>query len=279
LTPSLLGVLSALASAISWGGGDFSGGLASRRSLPFQVLAASGCISFLIFFGSALIIRELIPAPSSLIWAMLAGIAGALGLGSLYQGLATGSAAIVSPTAAVLGASIPVIFSAVSEGMPGMERLVGICVGVLGIWLVSQSGSSDSHLRRRDFTLAFLAGISFAAFFIFLGEIPAGSIFFPLAFAKGVSVLTAISLLVLQRKPILPTPDPVLILAGVCEVGGNWGYLLSRQLTRLDIAVVLSSMYPAVTVILAWLLTRQQISRSQWAGMVLCLLAVSLIAL
>ena len=279
MTSSMLGILAALASAVSWGGGDFSGGLASRRSLPFQVLATSGFISLLIFLGSALIIRELLPPPSSLIWAMLAGIAGALGLGSLYQGLAKGSAAIVSPTAAVLGASIPVIFSAISEGLPRMERLVGICLGVLGIWLVSQSASGDSHLRHRDLTLAVLAGISFAVFFIFLGEIPPGSIFYPLAIAKGVSVLTAISILCLQRKSILPKPDPVLILTGVFEAGGNWGFLLSRQLTRLDIAVVLSSMYPAVTVILAWLITRQHISRSQWAGMVLCLLAVALIAL
>jgi drug/metabolite transporter (DMT)-like permease len=279
LTTSLLGILSALASALSWGGGDFSGGYASRRSLPFQVLVASGVISMLFFLCSALIIGELSPTPLSLVWAMCAGFAGALGLGALYQGLAKGSAAIVSPTAAVLGASIPVVFSALSEGLPRLERLVGICLGVIGIWLVSLTGSGDLHLRRRDLTLAFLAGGSFAAFFIFLGEIPAGSIFFPLAFAKVISVLTALIILIVQRQRIFPAPDPILILVGVLEAGGNWGYLLARQLTRLDIAVVLSSMYPAVTVVLAWHFTHQHISKIQLAGITICLLAVVLIAL
>jgi len=279
LSTSLLGILSALASAVSWGGGDFSGGYASRRSLPFQVLVATSGISMLIFLGSARFIGELFPSTSSVIWAILAGIAGVLGLGALYQGLSQGSAAIVSPTAGVLGAAIPVIFSAITEGMPRLERLVGICIGVAGIWLVGMTGSREAHLRRRDLILATIAGINFAAFFIFLGEIPQGSFFYPLTIAKTASIMIAISILAVQRKRVAPAANPNLLLAGVLEAGGNWGYLLARQLTRLDVAVVLSSMYPAVTVALAWLVTRQQISRMQWVGMSLCLLAVALIAL
>jgi drug/metabolite transporter (DMT)-like permease len=279
LTSSLLGILSALASAVSWGGGDFSGGYASRRSLPFQVLVASGAISTLVFLISALATGEILPSLTSGKWAILAGIAGVLGLGALYQGLATGSAAIVSPTAAVLGASIPVIFSAFLEGIPPIERLVGVCLGVAGIGLVSMTGSGDIHLRRRDLALALLAGISFAAFFILLREIPPGSLFYPLAIAKTTSILTAVSILAVQRNRVFPRADPILLLAGVLEAGGNWGYLFARQLTRLDVAVVISSMYPAGTVILAWLITHQQISRMQWFGMLLCLLAVALIAL
>jgi drug/metabolite transporter (DMT)-like permease len=279
LTTSLLGILSALASALSWGGGDFSGGYASRRSLPFQVLVASGVISLIIFLCSALIIGEQLPATLSIAWAISAGITGALGLGALYQGLATGSAAIVSPTAAVLGASIPVVFSAFSEGLPRWERLLGICLGVIGIWLVSLTGSGDLQLRRRDLTLALFAGTCFAIFFICLSKIPAGSLFFPLALAKGMSVLTACIILTTQKNRILPSPDPVLIAAGVLEAGGNWGFLLARQLTRLDVAVVLSSMYPAVTVILAWYFTHQHISKPQLSGIISCMLAVVLIAI
>ena len=199
---------------------------------------------------------------------MSAGVVGALGLGALYQGLAKGSAAIVSPTAAVLGASIPVVFSAFSEGLPRWERLLGICLGVIGIFLVSLTGSGDLQLRRRDLILALLAGTSFAIFFICLSQIPAGSIFYPLAFAKGVSVLTACIILLSQKNRILPAPDPVLIVVGVLEAGGNWGFLLARQLTRLDMAVVLSSMYPAITVILAWYFTHQHISKVQLAGII-----------
>jgi drug/metabolite transporter (DMT)-like permease len=121
--------------------------------------------------------------------------------------------------------------------------------------------------------------MSFAAFFICLGEIPAGSIFFPLVAAKVVSVLVAIFILIIQKKRILPAPDLSLLLAGVLEAGGNWGFLLARQLTRLDIAVVLSSMYPAVTVMLAWLIMHQHISKVQLTGIGFCLMAVILIAI
>jgi drug/metabolite transporter (DMT)-like permease len=233
----------------------------------------------LVFISSAWLTGEMLPSLASCGWAMLAGVAGVLGLGALYTGLATGSAAIVSPTAGVLGAAIPVVFSAFFEGMPPVARLVGLCLGVAGIWLVSITGEGEAHLRRRDLTLALLAGISFAAFFILLGQIPQGSLFYPLTIAKVISVLTAILILGVGRKRIIPQADPILLLAGVLEAGGNWGYLLARQLTRLDVAVVISSMYPAITVFLAWLITHQHISRVQGAGMVLCLLAVALIAL
>ena len=97
--------------------------------------------------------------------------------------------------------------------------------------------------------------------------------------AKGVSVLTACIILFSQKNRILPAADPVLIAAGVLEAGGNWGFLLARQLTRLDIAVVLSSMYPAITVILAWYFMHQHISKAQLSGIMSCLLAVVLIAI
>jgi drug/metabolite transporter (DMT)-like permease len=276
---SLLGTLAALASAICWGGGDFSGGYASRRSLPFQVSVAVSLISALVFLSSALATMERLPSITSGLWALIAGVAGVLGLGALYQGLAVGSAAIVSPTAAVLGASIPVIFGALFEGMPPAQRLAGICFGFIGIWLVSRTGNSGIHLRRRDLALAIFAGTCFAGFFICLGQIPQGSFFYPLTISKIASITTATTILLIQRKRILPTAEPALIMAGLLEAGGNWGFLLARQLTRLDIAVVISSMYPAITVILAWFVTHQYISRLQWAGLVLCLLAVGLIAI
>jgi drug/metabolite transporter (DMT)-like permease len=86
-------------------------------------------------------------------------------------------------------------------------------------------------------------------------------------------------ILLAQKNRILPALNPMLIVVGVLEAGGNWGFLLARQLTRLDIAVVLSSMYPAVTVILAWQFTHQHISKVQLAGIASCMLAVALIAI
>jgi drug/metabolite transporter (DMT)-like permease len=105
-------------------------------------------------------------------------------------------------------------------------------------------------------------------------------VFMPLAITRLVTLLTALALLLSRRAP-LPAlrSNPYAWLAGACDAGGNIGYLFARQFTRLDVAAVLSSLYPASTVLLAWLVAREQIAPVQWAGAAVCLGAVVLITL
>ena len=97
-------------------------------------------------------------------------------------------------------------------------------------------------------------------------------------FAKLASVGIAISFLFVRRLPLPPISDnPVALLAGALDAGANAFYLLATRYTRLDVAVVLASLYPAVTVLLSRAVLREQISRLQWLGVALCVAAIMLI--
>ncbi len=232
----------------------------------------------LILAVCALLWRETFPAWRSLIYAMLAGLAGAVGLAALYRGLSIGNAASVAPTAAVIGAALPVAFGIFMEGLPSAARLMGFALAFLGIWLVSRSDTTERLVSRQGFLLACLAGIGFGCFFILIAQVEPGKILTPLIVARSVEFCTAILLIRVNRLsfPSL-TSNPVALLAGVLDAGGNVFYLLAKQFIRLDVAAVLSSMYPASTILLASLVLKEKVSRNQGIGVLVCLAAISLI--
>jgi drug/metabolite transporter (DMT)-like permease len=276
----VIGVLLALASAFVWGSGDFGGGLATRRANQFQVLALAAFSGIGLLVALALARGEAMPSPMSALWAGSAGLAGALGLAGLYQALSLGQAANVAPTAAVVSVTLPVLYGAVTEGWPGAVRVVGFALAVAGIWLVSKTSGESDHVARRAFGLALLAGVGFGGFFILIALVEPGLVFTPLIVARSATLGLAVVLLVLRRVP-LPSlgTSPTALAAGVLDAGGNILYLLAKQFTRLDVAVVLASLYPVSTVLLAWLLLKQKVAGWQWLGAGLCLLAIVLISL
>lgn len=73
------------------------------------------------------------------------------------------------------------------------------------------------------------------------------------------------------------TANPIALVAGVFDAGGNVLFLFARQYTRLDIAAVLSSFYPVATVVLARVILRERVTPLQWLGAGVCLAAVALI--
>src|SRR3954462_10112657 len=136
---SSAGVVLALLSAMVWGSGDFSGGVAARRSGEFQVLMLSSLSGVVLLVVLAVVARERLPPGASLAWAALAGIAGALGIAALYRGLSLGQAAAVAPTAAGLTAALPVAFGALAEAAPRAPQLAGFLLAGSGIWLVARA--------------------------------------------------------------------------------------------------------------------------------------------
>src|SRR5579859_4521872 len=105
-------VIFGLAASLCWGSGDFSGGLASRRASPSNVVLAAYAVGFFLLVALALIWKEPFPALADIIWGGVAGVAGVLGLLAFYSALSTGKMGIAAPVSAVLTASLPVIFSA-----------------------------------------------------------------------------------------------------------------------------------------------------------------------
>ena len=274
-----LGILFALASAVVWGSGDFAGGLAARRSHQFQVLALSALSGIVLLLVCAGLWREALPPPSSLAWAAAAGLSGAIGIAALYRGLAIGSAATVAPTAAVITAALPVVFSGVTAGLPRPSQLAGFMVAILGIWLVARA-SSTRESSGAGLNLAFLAGLGFGGFLILIAQVHSEFVFLPLAVTRAVTLATAVALM-LSRDVRIPTltANPVALLAGVLDAGGNILFLFARQQTRLDVAAVLSSFYPVATVVLARLVLHERVTLTQWIGAGVCLVAVGLITI
>ncbi len=277
---NLVGIFFALVSAGVWGSGDFCGGLASRRQPSFQVLIYASLSGLGVMILLAVLTGEVFPGLTGLLWAVAAGISGALGLAALYRGLAIGSAAVVAPISAVVGAVLPVIYGILSTGIPSISRLAGFLLAFAGIWLVSRTLEDKNASSRSGFLLACLAGIGFGGFFILIGQVEGNKVFTPLIITRCVMLATA---LVLLRVNHLPLPgwrdNPVGWLAGVLDAGGNVFYLLAKQYTRLDVAAVLSSLYPMFTVLLAALVLKEKVSRGQAIGVAICLLAVALITI
>lgn len=273
-----LGVFFALTSAVVWGSGDFTGGYATRRSSQYHVLAVSAFSGLVVLIAAAFLWRESFSSLRGILWAGLGGFSGALGIAALYRALSLGHAASIAPTTGVIGAALPVIYGALTEGPPAPTRLVGFGLAFAGIWLVSTGSSGGSRVTRQGFILACLAGLGFGGFFIFLGLVDKGKIFTPLIIARCLTFLTGLLLIWLNRLPFPSlTANPPALLAGLLDAGGNLFYILAKQYTRLDIAAVLASLYPASTVLLASIILKEKVSRAQWLGVAICLAAIALI--
>lgn len=180
---NLFGGIVALISADVWGTGDFVVGLTSRNRSQYQVLALAalaGMVSLLI----AMFIRsEPWPEPVSILWSCTAGISGAIGMASLYQGLAIAQAALVAPTAAVISVVFPVFVVTIMHGAPSPEKWVGMAAGMAAIWLVTKGLGSSRDANGLG--LAILAGFGFGGFFLCIVQTEPGSVFSPPCFCQN----------------------------------------------------------------------------------------------
>ena len=267
-----------LASAASWGAGDFAGGLASRRVSALGVVVLSQGVGIALLAGLARLVGESPPAPAQLAWAALAGLNGALGLLALYSALASGRMGIVAPVSGVVGAVVPVLVGMGAQGSPGALRLAGFGLGLTGVWLLA--GGGVGGVGAKELVLPVVAGVSFGLFLVLIHWAGDAGVLWPLTAARTTSmgVLAAIGgvtrTLSLPRGPALG----LTCLAGVLDTGGNAFFVLAAQAGRLDVAGVLSSLYPAATVMLACVLLRERLTRRQAIGAVLTLAAIGCVS-
>lgn len=267
-------------SAIIWGCGDFSGGVAARRHDPFQVLALAAISGSAILIILMLLNAEPIPTLEDILWSTAAGVSGAMGIAALYRGLSFANPALVAPSSAVIGVLLPVVVGTLTQGLPAINQLAGLLLGMGGIWLVTRTPASDIRDYRQGLRYATLAGVGFGGFFILIAQVGYNYIFGPLVITKLVSLVVGLVVLMLRklRFPPLKSNPPALI-AGVLDAGGNIFYILAVHYTRLDMAALLSSMYPAVTVLLSVRLLHEGVTRVQWLGVILCGVAIALIVI
>ncbi len=278
MTTHLLGAVYALIAALLYGGADFSGGVAARRLNQYQVLLITALTGAAVMFIVALLWGEGFPSSKSIFNAGLAGIFGSIGLATLYKALAFKRAGIVAPASAVVAAAVPVVYSAFAEGLPDTVTLSGFILAGIGIWLTTRLDVVNGEISNDGLIQGIISGLAFGGFFIFIARIEPGYIFSPLIFGKLAAA--AVSLIFIINKR-LPTPNPIkhpiAVFSGFLDISANVLYLVSTSLTRVDIAAVLVCTYPAATVILAVLIFKEKISRSQAFGVLVCVIAVAMI--
>jgi len=275
-----MSIICGLTSALSWGAGDFAGGLASRRGSALTVVFFSQLIGGTLLLILALLFSRSMPPAAHLLSGGLAGVFGVLGLIFLYKGLARGRMGLVAPLSAVVTALIPLSFSILVEGFPGMLRIIGFAIAMAAVWLLASPGG---HLKieRRELQLSLFAGLGFGLFFILMDHASSQAILWPLVAARGAAIGALLALLVARRQLRQPPPSQltVIALAGILDTSGNAAFAMAAHVGRLDIAAILASLYPASTVMLAWLVFREQLGRQQWIGVAAAGGALILIAI
>ena len=276
---NLITVLFGLAASLSWGAGDFSGGLAARRSNVLSVVITAYTLGFAILIALAFIWSEPFPSALDMFWGTVAGLAGAVGLVAFYQALAVGRMGITAPIAAVLGAALPVIFSAFFVGLPNTLQLTGFVLALIAVWFISRPERAMG--RPKGLGLALLAGLGFGSFFILIDKISPHAIFWPLAAARLSSIIFILAIVLIRRQEVLPKKAafPFVLLAGSLDAAGNAFFVLATHSGRLDVAAVLSSLYSAVTVVLASIFLKERLTRFQAIGILVALIAIPLISL
>lgn len=270
-----------LAAAVTWGAADFTGGLASRRTGVYAVVVWAELSGLLVLFALAGLTGE--PAPDLQTWLLAgaAGIGGGFALLLFYQALAAGQMSIAAPISAVLAAAVPVLVSAIWLGLPGPLTGFGMLLALLAITLISRSEGPDqtAAIQLSQIRLPLLAGLGFGLYFILLHLASPEGVIWPLIAARCASVLFLIGFSLLTRQEWLPGKAAwlLIIASGLLDTTANAFYILATQIGRLDVAAVLSSLYPGGTVLLAWLILKERVSRLQMVGVIAALVAIVLI--
>jgi len=273
-------VLLGLAAAIAYGLGDFVGAFASRRHSAVTVLLHSYPV------GAVLMLVMLPAFPGSVDgrvigFGIAGGIAGLVGVVIMYGLMVIAPMNVISPVTAVLAAIVPVIFGVLVGERPHLAAWFGIAIGIAAVLLVSRTTEDHPHGRiaMRVLALAFVAGLGFGFYFIFLARAGDNSGLWPLVISRIASALLILPLAQRQRAfaAIRGRMLAITVLAGACDALANMFFLLASRHGLLSLASVLTSLYPAVTVILAVGLLHEHTSKVQRAGLGLAAAAIVLI--
>jgi drug/metabolite transporter (DMT)-like permease len=288
-----MGVLFGLLAAATYGAADFMGGQVSRRFDAFSVVLVSQLIGAAPLVIAIPLLAEGSPTAEALGWGAAAGVGGGVGVLCLYRGLAIGRMSVVAPITGVVAAAIPAVFGVVIGERPSVVSLAGIVLALLSVVLVSSAPPPDDE---RDVELgediskswkdsgvpyALAAGLSFALFFVFLNAAGEDGAVWPLLGTRGTSLILVLVAVLALRKPLKPPPGTLLAIAGagILDVAANVFYLISTRFGLLSLVAVLTSMYPAVTVLMARIFLEERMIKMQLVGLGLAGGAIVMIVL
>ncbi len=276
----------ALAAAVLYGGADFLGGAASRRAHTLAVLMVSAPAGAVIMLVAALVAGGPVQL-GGLLWAVAGGTVGGAGLIAFYEGLATGPMTVVAPVSALVSTLLPVGFALATGERPGLGVAAGAVVCLGAIVLISLEGPGAAQRPGRPAaTRALLygvgSGIAFGLFFLFLRNAGSTGVFWPVTAARvaGTAVTLAAAAWLGVRPGWRGLGRRVLLAAigsGVIDASANVCYVLSTRAGLFGMAVILTSLYPGITVLLARVVLGERMRPAQRVGLVLAAVGVVLV--
>jgi drug/metabolite transporter (DMT)-like permease len=279
-----MAALLALLSAVTYGAGDFLGGLSAKR-LP---AVAVGWRSNAIGLAGLLLVAQFVSADGlerkDVLLGAVGGVIGGLGLILLFRGLATGTMSIVAPITAVLSAVVPVVVGLASGERPSGLALAGIPVALVAVLALAREPGGDgpsSGIARTDVLLALGAGLGFGFFFVCLDATGDGAGLWPVVAGRAASVAMFTVVVAVLRSARVGddrarrgTTPWMLLGCGLADAGANALFLLATQRGLLTLVAVLAALYPATTVLLARFVLGERLVGSQRLGIALAGLAV-----
>jgi len=276
----LLSIFYGIASSLSWGSGDFAGGLASRKVGAYRAVLYADFFGLLLVIAALFFYPESFPSARVALNAFIGGALGSCGLLILYYSLSVGQMSVAAPVSALFAALLPVIVGAVTQGLPSLTQFTGFALALAAVWLISQ-GDGGFHIGKlSDLKFPILAGVGFGCYFIFLHNAASdpGALLWPLILSRLAGTLLVLAIVLARRESLSVPHDAwgVLLANATLDVGGNFFFILASKAGRLDISAILSSLYPGATVILAWLILKERVSRIQTIGIALAFVAIFL---
>ena len=267
----------ALGTVCCWGVSDFLGGYTSRRFNSFFLAMLGHAGGFSLVFAIAAGNHLAVPPTRGMLWAMLAGASGGTALALFYRALSQGNMGLAAPVSTVIGAAIPAVFAIFTEGLPHPIALAGFALALLGVWLISRPEESGAP---QGISLALVSGLGFAGFYIFMKLAGPGAAPWFAVSSRGTSLLVTAIITVAARKfqPFYSAGAIIGVFAGCLDVTGTMLFIRAAQTGRLDTTVVLTSLYPVITVLLARAVLKERFTLLKTAGMAAALAAVPMIA-
>jgi drug/metabolite transporter (DMT)-like permease len=287
-------ILLGLAAAMLYGTGDFVGGVVSRRVPVLVVLMLAETASVIV----ALPVASLSPGPArlaGLAWGVGAGVVGGAGLIIFYIGLAAGPMSVVAPVSGLASTVLPVAVALADGERPGDAVYAGALLCLVAIVLASSAPDSDQvgGARRtarlgprrtgRAVGYGIVSGTAFGLFFILIRNAGQSGELWPVAAGRiGELATVLIAAAVLRRGlPLRGTGGKLLLAAagaGAIDVVANICYVAATRTGLFGLAVVLASLYPGVTVLLARVVLGERLRWVQRAGLGLAAIGIILVA-
>ncbi|KAA1380827.1 DMT family transporter [Aeromicrobium fastidiosum] len=273
-----MAIVLSLVSALAYGVSDFLGGIFSKRVSPWQVAVVGQTSSGVLSLVAALVVSGS-PTGHDLAFGALAGLGGGFGAAFLYRGLSTARMGVVAPLSAIGTALIPVVVGVVTGDRPSTTVVVGIVLAFPAIALISRVADAEPG-HRGGVVDGTLAGVGFGLLFVFLGQIGDDAGLMPLAMSQLTSIVSVVVTAMVLRQAWMPRSraDWSAVVMGPLGATAQGAFLYASQHGLLSVVSVISSLYPASTVVLAAVVLREKILRWQAVGLLTAAAAVALVA-